>query len=147
MVGVQWAENEASRLFPGEVDRGQNFFHGGPSAKENVQGELSEYHRKAHKEATPFLEELYLGVQKHPRDNPLAAGCAKEIALPAALINIINVKIKKENSKKQKDPDLGIIRYEQMMGLWRTSIADPSMAPFQAQTLILFCEKFAYPSQ
>lgn len=145
VIEIQWAESEASRLYPSQVDRSQNFFQGGSSAREYIQGELSQYHRDAHQKATSYLKALFFAVQRHPHSVPLAAGCAQEVAMPAMVINGINREIESENLKNSKDKDLGIIRYQRMMGAWKMVITDPSMATSQAEILKSFCAQFDYP--
>ena len=116
-----------------------------------MEDALSDYHKNSHQEATNLLKDLYIGIQNYPNSNTAAqdtyaaTGCPGDVKLPAIALDEINEWIKKENVSRNKDPELGIIRYQQMLGLWRASIAQPAIKHLQTEALISFCQQFGYP--
>ena len=58
---------ELERNYPGERDKGNQFYQGAPAAEEHIEGHLSSYHKKAHEKATLYLQSLYVGLQQQPQ--------------------------------------------------------------------------------
>ncbi|OGE49514.1 hypothetical protein PENARI_c021G04569 [Penicillium arizonense] len=145
---VSWAEGEIEKRFPSELDRNHHFFQGGGSdSEQHVEGELSSYHKQAHEEATPFIQSLYFGFQKDPRVNLYQGPIPAAIRTPAEKLEIINKKIREGNSQLEKESELGIIRYQELLGYWRPIFLSPELAPSQMKAIKAYCDKFHYPSE
>jgi hypothetical protein len=67
--------------------------------------------------------------------------------MPAQKLDVINKKIQEGNSKLQKESELGIIRYQELLGYWRPMFLSPELAPSQMQAIKAYCDRFHYPSE
>lgn len=47
----------------------------------------------------------------------------------------------------KKDPELGIIRYTELLGSWRPIFLSPELVPSQMQVIKKYCDQFHYPKE
>ncbi|KAJ5465949.1 hypothetical protein N7530_009736 [Penicillium desertorum] len=145
---VQWAGAELEKLFPGQVNKNHHFFQGGGSASQpHVEEDLCSYHKAAHEEATQHIVLLYIGLQKNPSVNIHQGPLPEEIRKPAEVLDEINKKIQHGNLQMKKEPELGIIRYTELLGAWRPIFLSPELASSQMQMIKKYCDQFHYPKE
>lgn len=144
---VQWAETGSARLFLGEINKNDQFYQGAAAAELHVEGELSPYHKKLHADATGTLRVLYSGVQEDPRLDIKSAACPENIKASVKTLDDANAYMRKKNIEGGKDADLGIIRYNSLLGQWRVAALQPELKHVMMQAVEQFCQAQRYPSE
>ncbi|KAJ5982304.1 hypothetical protein N7451_012404 [Penicillium sp. IBT 35674x] len=141
--------DKSGTCMPGEADRHTNFYHGNANRlQEHVEGQLSSSHKRIHQLATQHLRALFSSLARNPRMDPYKAGDLTEDARAAVdQLNSMNATMKAENENKNKDPELGKIRYEDLFGLWRSMFLQPELKASQTTAIIDWCRKFGYPAE
>jgi hypothetical protein len=134
---------------PGEADRHTNFYHGNANRlQEHVEGQLSPSHKKTHQLASQHLRVLFSALAKNPRLNPYEEGeLGKDAQAAVDQLNSMNARMKEDNEKQKKEPELGKIRYDDLFGLWRPMFLQPELKASQTTAILDWCRKFGYPAE
>lgn len=154
LLGLQWAIGEREKIYPGEWDKSINFYQGAAAAEQHVEGQPQLFHKETHKEATDALRNLFIGLRAHPSSQIQGTNIGNNVPIairdPIQRLEKLNLKIKQHNTQQNLDSELGVIRYQQLCGMWRAVISignQPEVVNAQLAALRDLCGNFHYPQE
>lgn len=133
-----------------KVDKNNPFYFGNDASQPqpHVEENLASYHERLHEKATPFLQVLYKAVENDPSFTP-GKNPSTEIKRCISKLDEINKTIKEKNLQSSQDPDLGIVRYIDLLGKWRPMLmvgVDEGTKKALQLPLLEYCRNMHYPA-